>query len=82
MIQPTRKTGGEIAWAIVLVLAFLTGSAHPARAYIDAGSGSYLFQLLIAGFVGTVYTVKVFWKRIRGFFGGRMGAQRSEVDDR
>ena len=36
-------------------------------AYIDPGTGSYLIQLLIAGFVAISFTVKIFWKRITKF---------------
>lgn len=34
-------------------------------AYIDPGSGSYLFQILIASLLAVGVSVKVFWKRIR-----------------
>ncbi len=36
--------------------------------YIDPGSGSLIFQLLIAGLAGSLYAVKVFWKQIKTFF--------------
>jgi hypothetical protein len=37
-------------------------------AYIDPGTGSYILQVLIAGFVAVSFTIKVFWKRIKKFF--------------
>lgn len=37
--------------------------------YIDPGSGSMLFQLLIAGVLGALYSIKVFWVRIKAFLG-------------
>jgi hypothetical protein len=74
----TEQTG----WTLVLGLALLVAFAGPAHAYLDAGSGSYLFQLLIAGFVGALYAVKLFWKRIRAFFGGLLGGKRGQTDDR
>ena len=76
-----RKVGGDVLWGTVLSLALLAGVAAPAHAYIDAGSGSYLLQLFLAGFVGALYAVKVFWKRIRAFFGGLVG-KRSQADER
>jgi hypothetical protein len=36
--------------------------------YIDPGSGSMLFQMLIAGLLGALYGIKLFWSRIRAFF--------------
>ena len=35
-----------------------------ANAYIDPGSSSYIFQMLIAGFLGASVGVKMFWKQI------------------
>jgi len=37
-------------------------------AYIDPGTGSYIFQALIAVFIGGVFAIKVFWKKIKNFF--------------
>lgn len=36
--------------------------------YIDPGSGSMLFQILIAGLLGGLYAIKTFWNRIIIFF--------------
>jgi len=36
--------------------------------YIDLGSGSYIIQLIIAGFVGFSLSVRIFWKKIKGRF--------------
>lgn len=33
--------------------------------YIDLGSGSYIIQLIIAGFVGFSLSLRIFWKKIR-----------------
>jgi hypothetical protein len=37
-------------------------------AYIDPGSGSMLFQILMAGLLGGLYAIKTFWRQITGFF--------------
>lgn len=36
-------------------------------AYLDAGTGSYIIQLVIAGFLGGLFAIKLFWKRISAF---------------
>jgi hypothetical protein len=36
--------------------------------YIDLGSGSYIIQLLIAGFVGFSLSLRIFWKKIKTRF--------------
>jgi hypothetical protein len=38
------------------------------NAYLDPGSGSYLLQLLLAGFVGALFFIRMSWDRIKGFF--------------
>jgi hypothetical protein len=37
-------------------------------AYLDPGSGSYLLQLLLAGILGGIFVVRMYWTRIKGFF--------------
>jgi len=44
---------------------FLSQNTH---AYIDAGTGSLIIQFLIAGAVGGLFLIKVFWKRVKAFF--------------
>jgi len=38
------------------------------QAYLDPGSGSFIIQLLIAAVVGIGFVVKLYWKKIKGFF--------------
>ena len=38
--------------------------------YIDPGTGSYVFQIIIAAFVAVSFAVKIFWHKIKGFFRG------------
>jgi hypothetical protein len=46
--------------------AFLSlAAAVPARAYIDPGTGSYVFQVLIGIFVGALFSIKIFWRKLR-----------------
>jgi hypothetical protein len=55
---------------IICLLVTLLYLAFPpfAYAYLDPGTGSYVFQLLIAGAVGLGFLVKVYWSRIKLFF--------------
>jgi hypothetical protein len=36
--------------------------------YLDPGSGSFIFQMIIATLLGAAFVIKVYWKRIIGFF--------------
>ncbi len=52
----------------LLTVAFWALVAAPASAYIDPGSGSYLFQVLVAAALAAAVSVRAFWERIRDFF--------------
>jgi len=46
-------------------LVFLVGTSAPAHAYIDPGSGSYVLQMALAGILAIVFSLKMFWQRLR-----------------
>jgi ABC-type Na+ efflux pump permease subunit len=35
-----------------------------AYAYLDPGTGSYMFQIIIAMLIGVLYSIKLFWSKI------------------
>jgi hypothetical protein len=53
-----------IGFIVAQVCLLCAGNVH---AYLDAGSGSYIIQVLIALAVGALYSIKVYWNRIREF---------------
>lgn len=56
---------------VALVLALWAGvyiTVRPVYAYLDPGTGSFLFQFIIGAVVGGVFLLKVYWKKITGFF--------------
>jgi hypothetical protein len=40
-----------------------------AFAYIDPGTGSYVFQIIIAAFAAAAFMIKIYWHKIRSFVG-------------
>ncbi len=36
--------------------------------YLDAGTGSYMIQIIIASLAGGALALKIFWRRIYSFF--------------
>ena len=44
--------------------------------YIDPGTGSLIIQVLIAGLVGAGFLIKVFWARVKAFFGNLFSRAR------
>jgi hypothetical protein len=57
----------RLAWAglFFLVLSVLTIPA--AYAYVDPGTGSYVFQVLIGVFLGAAVALKLWWRRLWAF---------------
>jgi hypothetical protein len=51
--------------AIIIGVPFPDGS----DAYLDPGTGSVILQMGIAALIGGLFAVKIFWTRIRSFFG-------------
>ena len=57
----------SVAWLVAFVAYFLVAAAPAAHAYVDPGTGSYIFQLVVGALLGAAVAVKVFWRRIWGF---------------
>ena len=60
-----------------LALAF---TLHPtlALAYIDPGTGSYLFQALTAALIGGIFVVRSAWEQIRARVARLFGRKRGD----
>ena len=49
----------------VSVTVFITITfVQTAHAYLDPGTGSFALQLLLSGFLGGLFALKLFWKRV------------------
>jgi hypothetical protein len=59
---------GSLVASLAVLLAFLAGPAH---AYIDPGTGSYVFQAVAAALVSVGFLVRAYWHRLRGLFNRR-----------
>lgn len=44
---------------------------HPLFCYLDPGAGSMLLQMILAGALGLTFTIKTYWRRIKGLFDRR-----------
>ena len=51
-----------------LFLLFWFVNSPKAHAYLDPGTGSLMIQVAIGGALAALYTLKVYWKKIRNFF--------------
>lgn len=61
------------------MLALLASIDSAPPAYLDPGSGSYLLQLLIAGALGGLLMLRIYWGKVTDFFRKLFG--RSLEDD-
>lgn len=63
-------------------MLFLHGPMHALPLfYLDPGSGSFLIQLLLAAGLGIGVAVKMYWTKIKGFFGGKKSNPNSTTDE-
>ena len=51
----------------------ITRPPMPAPAYIDAGTGTMIFQMLIAGLMAGAFYIGSGWQRIKNLFARRFG---------
>ncbi len=56
-----------VALALAVWVAGTVG-VRPVYAYLDPGTGSFLFQLVIGVLVGAGFLLKVYWKKVKGLF--------------
>lgn len=63
-MRASQQYGTCAGFMLILLLVF----ARPAYGYIDPGTGSFLLQILIGSALGSLLVLKMFWRRITGFF--------------
>lgn len=63
-----RFKKGKMKRKTVVALATFLFVTSASFGYIDPGTGSYLIQFLLAGIAGASLAIRIFWKRIKGFF--------------
>ena len=52
------------------VLLLLIVAPSPAHAYLDPGTGSMAIQLLVAGALGAIFTLKTYWRSTKSYISG------------
>jgi fluoride ion exporter CrcB/FEX len=53
---------------LLLLAVLLLATPTQLAAYIDPGSGSFFVQMLVAGVLGGLVTLKTFWKQVKSYF--------------
>lgn len=58
---------------LILTLTCFLGWTSDAHAYFDPGTGSMVLQLLMAGILGFLFTLKTYWGKLKGFVKNLVG---------
>jgi hypothetical protein len=57
----------KLKLAVLAVLSLFIFSTK-SQAYLDPGTGSYVLQIVLAFVIGGLYSLKLYWKRIKAYF--------------
>lgn len=66
---------------LLLLVVFILCLTTNASAYLDPGSGSYILQMLVAGLLGGVYAIKLYWAKIVNFFKGSPSSEDNSLEE-
>ncbi len=68
--QHQHQRGHRDRHALSLGLSvLLLFAAAPAQAYLDPSTGSMILQLILGGVAGAIMVAKLYWERVKAFFG-------------
>ena len=59
-------------FGVVAMIVLMPRSAH---AYIDPGTGSFILQMLVATLLGALFTMKLWFRTAKIFFGRLFGSK-------
>ena len=51
---------------------------RPAYGYVDPGTGSYVLQVLLATLLTLLYTLKIYWRHVAGYFRSKFSRKRRD----
>jgi hypothetical protein len=79
MITRMKKTN-KLNFAIFF-LFFTFTFINNAYAYLDPGTGAMIFQVIIAGVLGSLFVFKLFYRRIIRFLKNLFKGKKSDNDN-
>lgn len=65
---------------LAFTFMFLVFVPQIAFAYLDPGTGSYLFQVIVLSIMGFFFTLRMYWQRFLAFLKSLFGKKESDVD--
>ena len=58
----------QAASVLIFLSLYLLIAPKRAYAYLDPGSGSFIFQLALGALLGISVAIKIYWKKVKAFF--------------
>ena len=55
----------KLATPLALTAFLILIWGNDAHAYMDLGTGSYVLQLFLAGFLGALFAIKMYWRSLK-----------------
>lgn len=65
---------------VIFILCYMI-FPYKAYAYIDLGTGSYIIQILIASFIGIIFSMKIYWRKVKTYFVNLFYRRHQNGDD-
>ena len=65
----------------LLTVLFVLWSCRNAHAYLDPSTGSYVIQMIVAGLLGGLFAVKMFWRNLKSLRGGHISKKSNARRD-
>lgn len=76
-------TSGKLLLRLMVVLTtYALLLPAPVYAYLDPGTGSYIFQLIIGFVLAGLFAIKAFWKNIKSVFANLFSKEQNDEEDR
>lgn len=66
-------------FCLFICLALLTPAQ--AHAYIDPGTGSFVFQAILAAIVGAGVVTRMYWAKIKSMFGKSSTSEDDDINE-
>lgn len=73
---------GRVIFTGLLLTSYFVLTPQTTYAYIDLGSGSYMLQVVIGFLLGSIFTLKVFGKKILESSKSAISARKKNAKDR
>ena len=74
--------GVSVRHATLVLLFLIVVLPRDVHAYLDPGTGSLVFQTVVAALAAAAYAFRSYWGRIRGLFGRKTVSRSNERPDR